>query len=201
MGTGIDGPPNVYTAGSDFDYSVWTAGTQIDLVNVNWNNDYRDVVKFANKESLNTYINSLNPAGIRLTNLTYAKPNQDIFLPIPYNRVNRYNYLRASNPLMPIQNDMQKDFFYFILDCEYINPQTTRIRVQLDVWQTYVYDVTIGNCYVERGHIGIANTNQFNNFGRDYLTVPEGLDIGADYRVIAKRSEQVVSVSNANPLG
>lgn len=194
MGTGIDGPPNVYTAGSDFDYSVWTAGTQIDLVNVNWNNDYRDVVKFANKAALNTYINSLNPAGIRLSNLTYAKPNQDIYLPIPYNRVNRYNYLRASNPLMPIPEDIQKDFYYFILDCEYINPQTTRIRVQLDVWQTYVYDVTIGNCYVERGHIGIANQNQFNNYGRDYLTVPEGLDIGADYRIIAKRTEEVVSL-------
>jgi hypothetical protein len=194
MGVGMDGPPNVYTAGSDFDYSVWTAGTQIDLVNVNWNNDYRDVVKFASKDTLNAYINSLQSAGIRLNNLTYAKPNQDIFLPIPYNRVNRYNYLRASNPLMPIQGDIQKDFYYFILDCEYINPQTTRIRVQLDVWQTYVYDVTIGNCYVERGHIGIANTNQFNNFGRDYLTVPEGLDIGADYRVIAKRTEDIVEL-------
>jgi len=200
MGSGIDGPPNIYTAGSDFDYSVWTAGTQIDLVNVNWNNDYRDVVKFASKTALNNYINSLGPAGTRLNNTTYAKPNQDIFLPIPYNRVNRYNYIRASNPLMPIPDDMQKDFYYFILDCEYINPQTTRIRVQLDVWQTYVYDVTIGNCYVERGHIGIANTKQFDNFGRDYLTVPEGLDVGADYRVIAKRSEQVVSTDNANPL-
>jgi hypothetical protein len=201
MGQNLDGQPNHYTAGSDFDYSVWTAGTQIDLVNVKWNNDYRDVVKFADKAALNTYINSLSPAGIRLNNTTYAKPNQDIFLPIPYNRVNRYNYLRASNPLMPIPDDIQKDFYYFILDCEYVNPQTTRLRVQLDVWQTFVYDVTIGNCYVERGHIGIANENQFNNYGRDYLTVPEGLDIGADYRVIAKRNKEVVGVSNANPLG
>jgi hypothetical protein len=96
---------------------------------------------------------------------------------------------------MPIPNDLQKDFYYFILDCEYINPQTTRLRVQLDVWQTYVYDVTIGNCYVERGHIGIANTNQFNNYGRDYLTVPEGLDIGNEYRIIAKRTEEIVSLS------
>jgi hypothetical protein len=201
MGIGIDGPPNIYDAGSAFDYSVWTAGTQLDLVNVNWDNAYRDVVKFAGKEALNHYINSLNSAGIRINNATYAKPGQDVFLPIPYNRVNRYNYIRASNPLMPIPDDMQKDFYYFILDCEYVNPQTTRIRVQLDVWQTYVYDVTIGNCYVERGHIGIANENQFTNYGRDYLTVPEGLDIGADYRVIAKRSNQVVGVDNADPFG
>lgn len=198
MGTGLDGQPNVYTAGSDFDYSVWTAGTQVDLVNVNWNNDYRDVVKFASKDALNSHIDGLQSAGIRLNNLTYAKPNQDIFLPIPYNRVNRYNYLRASNPLMPIQGDIQKDFYYFILDCEYVNPQTTRIRVQLDVWQTYIYDVEFGNCYVERGHIGIANENQFDNYGRDYLTVPEGLDLGADYRVIVKRTEEIVSISTGS---
>jgi hypothetical protein len=195
MGIGLDGEPNTYTAGNDFDYSVWTAGTQVDLVNVNWNNDYKDVVKFESKNALNTYINSLQSAGIRLNNLTYAKPDQDILLPIPYNRVNRYNYLRASNPLMPIPNDIQKDFYYFILACEYVNPQVTRIRVQLDVWQTYVYDVSIGNCYVERGHIGIANENAFNNYGRDYLTVPEGIDLGADYRVISKRTEEIVSLT------
>lgn len=196
MGTGLDGEPNIYTAGEDFDYSVWTAGTQVDLVNVNWDGEYRSVVKFASKTALNNHINSLQSAGIRLTKLTYCKPGQDIFLPIPYNRVNRYNYLRASNPLMPIADDLQKDYYYFIVDCEYINPQTTRIRVQLDVWQTFVYDVSFGNCYVERGHIGIANSNQFDNYGRDYLTVPEGLDIGADYRTIVTRKDEVVGHDN-----
>jgi len=192
MANGIPGPPNVYGAGLDFDYSVWTAGTSLDLVNVPWNNDYRDVVRFNNRAALNTYIDGLAPAGITIENMMYAKPGQDVFLPIPYNRVNRYNYLRASNPLMPIEGDIQKDFYYFILECEYVNPSTTRLRIQLDVWQTYVYDVQFGNCYVERGHIGIANTNAFNNYGRDYLTVPEGLDIGGEYQQVMRRSETVM---------
>lgn len=200
MAEGIPGPPNEYPAGLAFDYSVWTAGTQVDLVNVNWNNDYRDVVKFGSKALLNTYIDSLAPAGIRITKMTYAKPGQDIMLGIPYNRVNRYNYLRASNPLMPIEGDIQKDFYYFILECEYINPTTTRIRVQLDVWQTYIYDVTFGRCYVERGHIGIANSNQFNNYGRDYLTIPEGDDLGSDYMTVATRNKWILSLT-AVPLG
>lgn len=195
MGEGIYGDPNEYDAGLNFDYSVWTADTTLDLVNVNWNNDYRDVVKFANRTALNDYIDSLSPAGVKITKTTYAKPNQDIFLPVPYNRINRYNYLRASNPLTPIPNDAQKDYYYFILECEMVNMSTTRIRLQLDVWQTYVYDVTFGNCYVERGHIGIANENQFNNYGRDYLTVPEGLDLGAEYRTIVKRTEEIMSLT------
>lgn len=191
MGTGIIAPPNQYTAGLDFDYSVWTPGTRVDLVNVNWNNDYRDVVRFPNRDALNAYIDGLVTAGIEINNMTYAKPGQDIYLGIPYNRVNRYNYLRASNPLMPINGDIQKDFYYFILECEYVNPTTTRIKVQLDVWQTYVYDVTWGNCYIERGHIGIANQNQFNNYGRDYLTIPEGLDMGTDLRIVHTDYQQI----------
>lgn len=181
MSNAITGPPNVYNAGLDFDYSVWTPGTRVDLVNVNWNNDYRDVVRFSTRDALNTYIDSKSAQGITINKLTYAKPGQDIMLGIPYNRVNRYNYLRASNPLTPIPGDIQKDFYYFILECDYVNPTTTRLRLQLDVWQTYVYDVTVGNCYVERGHIGIANSSQFKNYGRDYLTVPEGMDIGGEY--------------------
>lgn len=192
MAEGIKGAPNNYGAGLDFDYSVWTAGTVLNLVNVPWNNDYRDVVRFADRNALNAYIDSIAPSGTKIENMTYAKPGQDIFIGIPYNRVNRYNYLRASNPLMPITDDIQKDFYYFILECEYVNPTTTRIRVQLDLWQTYIYDVQFGNCYVERGHIGIANSNAFNNYGRDYLTVPEGLDIGGEYLQVMRRSETVM---------
>ena len=197
MGAGYAGPPNQYPAGLDFDYSVWSPGTRVDLVNVAWDNNYRDVVRFANKDTLNSYINNKTSAGITVQNMTYAKPGEDIYLGIPYNRVNRYNYLRASNPLMPIEGDIQKDFYYFILECEFVNPTTTRLRLQLDVFQTYVYDATFGNCYVERGHIGIANSNGFNNYGRDYLTVPEGLDVGREMRVISKRTEEIMAAGGA----
>jgi hypothetical protein len=181
----LPGDPNLdYDFGQDFDYSLWTPGTTIDLVNVPWNNDYRDVVKFADTAALDTYINSLGPSGTKVTHLSYVKPNQPIRINIPHTRVNRFNYLRASNPLQPITGDMQKNYYYFILGCNYVAPNTTEIILQLDVWQTYIYDLTLGNCYVERGHIGIANENGFTNYGRDYLTVPEGIDTGSDLRIV-----------------
>lgn len=184
--TQIKNPPNEYDFGYDFNYSLWTAGTEVSLVNVPWNNDYRDVVKFANKAALNTYIDGLEPAGIRIEQLSYLKPNAPVRLNIPHNRANRYNYLRASNPLQPVAGDIVKDFYYYILDTKYVAPNTTELVLQLDVWQTYGYDVTYGRCYVERGHIGIANANQFNNNGRDHLTVPEGLDLGTDYQIYSR---------------
>lgn len=202
MGEGITGAPNTYPAGLDFDYSVWAAGTQIDLVNVNWDSEYVSTVMFGGtgnghtagyrRAQLDAHIDTLQGTGIRLTNTRYIKPNEDILLPIAYNEANRFNYVRVSNPLMPISGDRQKNYYYFIIHSEMDAPGVTRFRLQLDLWQTYVYDATFGNCYVERGHIGIANENQFDNYGRDYLTVPEGLDIGADYRTIVKRTDEVI---------
>jgi hypothetical protein len=184
MTSAIQGPPNQYEFGYDFDYSLWVPGTTLDLYNVAWGNDYRDVVKFTSSKALDDYLNTLTSASLNIQQLSYVKPGQPIRVNIPHNRVIKYNYLRASNPLQPIDGDIAKNYYYYILDANYIAPNTTEVIVQLDVWQTYIYDMTIGNCFVERGHISIANTNAFNNWGRDYLTNPEGFDLGTDLRII-----------------
>jgi len=193
MGVGIYGPPNDYDFGLDFDYSVWVPNTKVDLVNVSWNNDYRDVVKFTSRTTLDSYIDSLEPTGIRIEQLSYVKVNEPVRIQIPFNRAIKYNYLRASNPLQPVPFDERRNFYYFILDVKYVAPMTTELVLQLDVFQTYIYDVELGRCYVERGHIGIANENQFAGYGRNYLTVPEGLDIGGEYRVQMVRSHWIMS--------
>lgn len=176
----ITNPPNQYGFGLEFNYAVWTQDTQITLCNVPWNNDYRDIVSFKGRPTLNAYINSLETEGVVLSNLSYVKPNEPIRVPIPFNAAYKYNYLRASNPLQPIGGDVLKDFYYFITDVRYIAPNTTEIVVQLDVWTTFGFDAKFGNCYVERGHIGVANQHAFDNYGRDYLTIAEGLDTGSE---------------------
>ena len=185
----------------DFNYAVWTQGTRVVLLNVPWNNDYRDIVKFSNQSSLNTYLDSIEGAGVVINNLSYLKPNQPIRIDVPFNSAYRFNYLKASNPIQPISGDSYKDYYYFITDVRYVNPSTTEIVVQLDIWQTFGYDATFGNCYIERGHIGIANQNAFNNYGRDYLTIPEGLDIGGEYRVITKRKDRIIKPLTPSPEG
>lgn len=188
----IQNPPNEYDFGLEFNYALWTQDTRVTLVNVTWNNDYRDIVKFANRAALNSYIDSVENVGVVIENLSYVKPGQPIRIDVPFNAAYKYNYLRASNPVQPIGGDETRDFYYFVTDVRYVAPQTTELVLQLDVWQTFGYDTTFGNCYIERGHIGIANENAFNNYGRDYLTMPEGLDTGGEYRVIAKRREELI---------
>lgn len=196
MTNAIKNPPNNYKFGYDFNYALWTEGTKLSLVNVPWNNDYRDVVKFADRAALNTYIDSRETAGVRIENVSYVKPNVPIRVNIPMNAALRFNYLRASNPLQPItgsgKDDVTKDFYYFILGVNYLAPNTTELIVQMDVFQSFIYDCTFGNSYIERGHIGIANTHAFDNYGRDYLTQPEGFDLGGEYRIIAKKKNKII---------
>lgn len=176
-----------------FNYEVWSANTSITLTNVPWNNDYRDVVSFKTTDLLNQYIDTHSSQNVSMSNSTYAKANEPILLDVPFNRVNQFNYVRVYNPEQPVRGgDVAKYLYYFITDVRYIAPNTTAIVVQLDVWQTYIRLVQLGRCYIERGHLGIANMLNFQNYGRDYLTVPEGLDTGSEYVNVAMRSDDQI---------
>jgi hypothetical protein len=201
----IKDPPNDnYDFGEQYDYSVWGPDSEIVLTNVPWNNDYRDVVMFPSTNDLNTYINRQTPENVRLTG-TYAKVSEPIKIDTPFNVANQYNYVRVYNPAQPLahKTDTPRYFYYFIVDVRYVAPNTTQIVVQLDIWQTYIRQITFGRCYIERGHIGIANRDNFRNYGNDFLTVPEGLDTGDSYRPIISTGEtQIIlpQIGNASIL-
>lgn len=179
-----------------WNFDAWPAGSMVTLVNVPWSNTYRDVVRFNSREDLNAYIDSqvTEQADIR-TNMSYVPTNRPIRLADPENRLYRYNYLRVSNPTIPGTNDRKKDYYYFITSVEFVNGGTSLITVQLDVFQTFMYDVNFGTCYVERGHVGIANENMFDQWGRTYLTVPEGIDTGSNYVISQTHREMIISPS------
>lgn len=172
--------------GQGFNYNVWTPNTRVELCRVPWNNDYRDIVKFDSQAKLDAYLDSSAARPFPVGRMTYARVGDPIRLDIPFNVAYQYNYIRVTNPPQPIHSvsgapDINRSFYYFIADVKYINPQCTEIQVQLDVWQTFGFDISFGNCYIERGHIGIANENVMANQGLDFLTVPEGFDLGSDY--------------------
>ena len=175
-------PDNVsYNYGLDFNYSIWNAYTEISLHNVPWNNDYRDVVYFDEQETLDEYLDANSGPTVRFA--SYAKVNEPVRIDIPFNKAYMFNYLRVWNPRQPIEGDVPRTFYYFIQDVTYIAPNTTEFVLQLDIWQTFIHYAEFGKCYVERGHIGIANENQFADNGREHLTVPEGFDIGNEYYI------------------
>jgi len=188
------------TFGHGFNYAVWTAGTTVTLANVPWNSDYRDIVRFPNKAGLDAFLDNNAGPVINVTGASYAARGRPVRLQIPFERASRFNYIRAYNPAQPISGgDTGQAFYYFITDVNYVAPDTTEFIVQLDVWQTFGYGATFGNCYIERGHIGIANENQFADNGREFLTMPEGLDIGGEYQIVDQWSRQIATARDVTP--
>lgn len=184
--------------GHDFNYAQWTASTQVSLHNVSWDNSYRDIVRFDNgQDELNQYLDRQSGPVINIPQVTYHRPGHTIKLQIPHGLAIQFNYLRAYNPPQPGQpEDVGRYYYYFISGVNHINPSTSEFQLQLDVIQSYIYDVEFGNCYISQGHIGIANSRAFEDNGREFLTIPEGLDIGSEYEIKYVYSRQIASARN-----
>lgn len=156
----------------NFSYAKWTPNTRFKLCNVPWDMGYRDIVKW-NKQAQKAYFNRLE--GIEFTDCTMAKYGLPVRLPIPFAQASQYNYLIATNDY---DFDTPRSWYYFIQTCDYVNANTTQLNIQLDVWQSFQHDIQLGNAYVERGHVGVANENAWKDWGKTYLDLPEGLDTG-----------------------
>lgn len=63
-----------------------------------------------------------------------------------------------------------KTYYYFINNIEYINDHTVELALELDVLQTYAFDVEMRPCFIERTHVSD------DSIGAN--TQDEGLDTG-----------------------
>lgn len=188
-------PSSVTKAGLNFNYALWTAGTVLTLATVPWDSDYRNTMSFPTKGGLDSYLNK-QANTLKVENMKHMRLDQPIRIDAPFEHVSLYNYVRAHNPAQPVLGgSLPSTYYYFIQSVTYTAPNTTTLNVQLDVWATFFPNVSLGRCYIERGHIGIANENQMYRNGREYLTVPEGLDLGNDMEIV-QSDVRTIATSN-----
>ena len=171
--------------------NTWPVGTEVTLMQVPWDANYRDIVIWDDVQQRNAYLDAqaLNGTGWRSKRFSYCRPNEPISVPVPYSAAYKYNYAVVQNPMQPVDGEEQPlKLCYFILSTDYVAPGTTQLTLQLDVIQTYQFGVCVGNMFVERGHMGVSNAvfkngvqNLQGQYLRKYLNVPEGLDIGDSY--------------------
>ena len=187
-------PSNVYEYQNQFDYSVWTPNTEITCAAVPWDSSYRDIVRFDSKESRDQYFGEIKQYSysFNLTGMVYLRYGEPVRVNAPFSMINQCNYLIVRNPIQPVPSASSEFgapsrkpdvFYYFINDVKYIAPNTTQLNVQLDVWQTYYDRLSFGMCYINRGHVGIANENSTEFNLADYLTDLEGMNIGDEYEI------------------
>ncbi len=86
--------------------------------------------------------------------------DQIIDVPIPYNVAALFNYLVVrykpfanENSYVEYETGMGKlNWFWFVREVEFIAPNTTRLHLLDDAFQTWIYDVNVSGMVLERGH-------------------------------------------------
>lgn len=154
---------NVAKTVTSFNYNVWGAKTRLYLKHIPaiLSSDYKHVVKFANKTERDKYFKENDPI---ILDTEFRIPHDGkMRLPIPYDNLINYNYIVASYPDAPVpnydSNNARKDYYYFIENCEFVAPNTTEVTITLDIWTTYIDEITISNMNLKRGHYPMTLTD------------------------------------------
>lgn len=143
--------------------TLYTPNSIIRFCQVPLENDYKHQFKFSTLEDQNTYFDGLDTK--IYTNVSFIRNDSAIKVSGNYDEMMKYNYCFYQNP-----NFGNKRFYAFITGLEYIAQDTVKLFLELDVFQTYQFDLNYNPCFVEREHT-LNDTIGFN-------TIPENLEIG-----------------------
>lgn len=111
------------------------------------------------------------------TNFRFIRKNSSVRIPINYEESYPCDYVIYQN-----QNFNEDRWIYcFIKQKNYLNDGTTEFVLEMDLFQTYLFDFQLQKCLISRSH-----TEQFWNKNpiRPYYNLnPEGLEFGNEYDV------------------
>lgn len=136
------------------------------LRNVPLDSSYKDTLDFSGVSAQIAYFTS--KAKFSWNNLTPVRLQNALRLPENADNLYDCNYLMFQN-----SNFGTKWFYAFITSIEYVNPNMSIVNFELDVWQTWQFDITIKPSFVVREHT--------NNDSIGANLVPENIELG-DYR-------------------
>lgn len=116
------------------------------LHNVPLDTTYNHTIYFANTTEQSNYFSGL--AKYTLARQSYQRIERG-YMRVQLRSENLYdcNYLMFQNSAFG-----SKWFYAFITSVEYINNEVSEVGFEIDVMQTWFFDVTLKQCYVEREH-------------------------------------------------
>lgn len=146
-----------------------TPQTDVYLLKVPLEIDNENQLTFANATAQYNYFNGLT-GKIALDNFTYQRKDGVIRVPYNIDDIIEYNYVMYRN-----EGFSNKWFYAYITGMEFVNPNCTDVSIKTDVFQTWQFDLTYKQTFVEREHV--------NDDSVGLHTVEEGLDVG-EYEIV-----------------
>lgn len=142
-----------------------TPNTEIRIIKVPLSIDNKNQITFSSKQAQEEYFKSL--PFIEMDNCTYQRKDSVIRFNAHIDDIIEYNYVMYKN-----NNYSDKYFYAFITGMEYVNNNTTYIYITTDVFQTWQFDFTFKESFIEREMIAVADDLPGANL------IPEGLELG-----------------------
>lgn len=135
-----------------------TPDTDLRLLQVPIEIDNKNQLTFANVTAQTNYFLGLQNY-VEAQDTYYQRQNNVIEFPAHIDTIIHYNYVMYKN-----NNYSNKWFYAFITDMKYINDGVTEITIQTDVFQTWQFDITWKQSFIEREMIAVANDTPRSKF-------------------------------------
>ena len=137
--------------------------TDVILLKVPLEIDNTNQLTFTNATAQYNYFNSLPK--LSFDNFTYQRKDGVLRIPALIDDIINYNYVMYRNEAYS-----NKWFYAYIDKMEYLNDQVTAVSITTDIWQTWQFDLSYKQTFIEREHV--------NNDTIGVHTVPENLELG-----------------------
>ena len=112
---------------------------------------YKNVTDFATKSERTSYFATLTKSRI-FTDAQYVRRNATYNVPLSYDEVKNFNYIVYNN------NEGLGDEYAFIREKRFLNFETTELTLQVDVWQSNLFNMVLKEAFTERRHVDRYNS-------------------------------------------
>lgn len=126
------------------------------------NNRYEHTIFFSDRAAQENYFAS--KVVKTLGAYTYIRRTWDLKVEGTPEEARAWNYLLFRN------TPDGKVYYYFINSVEYVNDATVKLVLEMDVMQTYMFDYSPMQCFIERQHVSRDTAGAY--------TLDEGLEVG-----------------------
>nr|UWD67635.1 MAG: major tail protein [Bacteriophage sp.] len=126
----------------------FTPNTQVRLLNVPLDENYQNTMDFSSIEEQTNYFIGATLPNSAFTDFTYQRLEEEVRVPLNAELLYNVNYIMFQNT-----NYHNKWFYGFVTNIRYINPQTTGIKFKIDAIQTWLFQMHLNQCIVEREHV------------------------------------------------
>lgn len=170
--------------------AFWNPSSTVVLCNVPWDTGYDDVVDWKVADRSEYFASLIKEDAHVLGSSSYTPLGMAVNVDLPYSEARKYNYCIVTNNKQLDENDEPYTLYYFITNTDYVNPSTTVLTCDLDVWTTRLDEFEWVSGYVERSSIGLVNRPlvDADNYPKAlnlYCTQPDGVSTGDMYYTFA----------------